>query len=70
MKLVKDGTADDPVGVETARAILDTSLTLAALPVWREPFVTVLGFALMAGSLTLSLRVVHNLILAHIPEAG
>ncbi len=62
--------AKDKIGIETAHALLDKSLILAPLPVWREPLVTVLGLGLMAGGIALSLNVVHKLIVAHVPEAG
>ena len=37
----------DPVGVETARGILDKSIQLASLPAWRDPAVTVLSMVLV-----------------------
>jgi polyferredoxin len=60
----------DPLGVETARGILDKTTQLAPLPSWREPAMTILSFALMGVAVVLSLQVVRKLIADRLPESG
>ncbi len=60
----------DPLGSETARGILDKTLTLAPLPSWRDPVITFLSLSLMAVGVGLSCVVVHRLIAARTREAG
>ncbi|MBW1902969.1 MAG: hypothetical protein JRJ20_15280, partial [Deltaproteobacteria bacterium] len=58
----------DPLGVETARRILDKTIQLAPLPSWRDPAITVLALALMGVAVSLSVFVTRKLIKAHLPE--
>ena len=60
----------DPVGVETARGILDGTVVLAQLPGWREPVMTVLSLVLITGGIALSAAIVRRLIVAYAPNAG
>ena len=65
-----DYIASDPVGVETARGILDKTVVLAPLPSWRDPVITILGLGLMAAAIALSSLVVRKLIAVHASELG
>ena len=60
----------DPLGVETARGILDKTTPLASLPSWRDPAMTVLSLALMGAAVALSFLVVRKLIAERLPESG
>ncbi len=60
----------DPLGLETARGILDKTTALAQLPSWREPTMTILGLALMGVAVVLSCLVVRKLIAQHVAESG
>ena len=60
----------DPAGRDTAHGILEKTMTLAPLPVWRDPAITILGLVLMGVSVALSFLVVRRLIAAHISESG
>ncbi len=60
----------DPVGVETARDILDKTVPLAPLPFWCDPAITALGLGLMGVAVTLSFLVIRKLIAVHTPESG
>ena len=62
--------AADPVGAETARGILDKTLSLSPLPTWRDPAITVPALALMGVAVALSLFVVRRLVAAHAHESG
>jgi polyferredoxin len=62
--------ANDPVGVETARGILDKTVVLAPLSSWRDPAITILGLGLMAAAIALSSLVVRKLIAVHTSELG
>ena len=62
--------AGDPLGVETARGIIDKTTQLAPLPFWREPAITVLSLALMGAGVALSFFVVRKLITERLPESG
>ena len=57
--------ASDPVGVETARGILERTVPLAPLPLWRDPAMTILGLGLMSAAVAISFLVVRRLIAAH-----
>ncbi|MCK9997364.1 MAG: 4Fe-4S binding protein [Candidatus Krumholzibacteria bacterium] len=59
----------DPLGVETARGILDKTLQLAPLPFWREPAMTILSLAVMGTGVVLSFLVVRKLITEYLPES-
>jgi len=65
-----DHVVSDPLGVETARGILDKTTQLAPLQFWREPALTVLSLALMGIAVALSFIVVRKLINEHLPEVG
>ena len=56
----------DPVGVESARGILDKSLQLASLPTWRDPAVTVMSLILVCCGIAVSTVVIRKLTLTHI----
>ncbi len=58
----------DPVGETTAHGILDKTTELSALPSWLDPALTALSLVLMAVGVTLSLVVVHKLIVEHVPS--
>jgi len=60
----------DPIGEATAHGILDRTTKLSALPVWRDPTLTVLSLGLMGVGIALSLSVLHKLIAEHIPHSG
>jgi len=62
--------ASDPVGVETARGILDQTVMLAPLPFWRDPAITILGLGLMAVAIALNALVLRKLIAIHTSESG
>lgn len=65
-----DYVSTDPLGFETARGILDKTVHLAPLPVWRDPVITIMGLALMVAAVALSLFVVRRLIAAHMSGSG
>ena len=58
----------DPVGVETARGILEKTVLLAPLPFWREPTITILSLGLMGTAIALSFLIVRKQIAAHASE--
>ena len=60
----------DPLGIETARGILDQTTQLTPVPLWINPVLTVLSLVLMGVGVALSLIVVHKLIAEHLPESG
>ena len=62
--------AGDPLGVETARGIIDKTTQLAPLPFWREPAITILSLALMGIGVALSFLVVRKLITERLPGSG
>ena len=65
-----DHVVSDPLGVETARGILDKTTQLTPLPFWLEPALTVLSLTLMGAGVALSLLVVRKLIVECLPESG
>ncbi len=65
-----DHVVSDPLGVETARGIIDKTLPLAPLPLWREPAMTILSLALMGVGVALSFLVVRKLIIEYLPGSG
>ena len=60
----------DPVGVESAKGILDKSLQLAPLPTWRGPVVTALSLVLICGGIAVSTVVIRKLTMAHMRDSG
>ena len=62
--------AGDPGGMETARGILEKTVTLAPLPSWRDPAITVLGLGVMCVAVALSFLVIRKLIATHASESG
>jgi len=52
----------DPLGVETARSILDKTVPMASLPFWRDPAITIRALGLMGVAITLSVLVIRKLI--------
>jgi len=56
----------DPVGGNTARGILDGTVSLASLPAWREPAMTILALGLMGVATLVSLLVARRLIAAQL----
>ena len=65
-----DHVVSDPLGIETARGILDKTTQLAPVPIWINPVLTVLALALMGVGVALSLLVVRKLIAEHLPTSG
>ncbi len=59
----------DPLGVETAKGILDETIVPTPLPGWHEPVITVLSLALISCGIALSAVVVRKLIVAYAPQA-
>lgn len=55
------GALEDPVGLETARGILDKSIALAPLPVWREPVMTAAAFVLITIGVIVSALLTRGL---------
>ena len=64
------GALTDPVGVVTARGILDKSLQLASLPAWRGPVVTVLSLILVFCGIAISTVVIRKLTKTHVCNSG
>lgn len=62
--------SSDPLGIETARSILNKTTSLAPLPVWRDPMITFVSLVLMGGAVALSLLVVRRLIAGRLPDSG
>jgi hypothetical protein len=60
----------DPVGVESARGILDKSLQLASLPAWRDPAVTAMSLVLVCCGIAVSTVVIRKLTLTHVHDSG
>jgi polyferredoxin len=60
----------DPLGLESARGLLQKTLTLAPLPPWRDPLITLVAIVVMAVGLALSVRVVRRSIAVQLPHAG
>ena len=60
----------DPVGVESARGILDESLQQASLPAWRDPVVTVLSLLLVCGGIAVSTVVIRKLTMTYVRDSG
>ncbi len=65
-----DHAVSDPLGVETARGILDGTTNLAPVPLWINPVLTILSLALMGIGVALSFVVVRKLIVEHLPGSG
>jgi len=63
-------TLSDPIGMETARAILEKTTLLAPLPAWRDPAVTVFALVLMSIALVLSTVIVRKLITQYVFDSG
>ena len=63
-------TASDPVGVTTAKAIIDKNIRLAPSPVWRDPLISIVSLSAMAVGLTLSVLVVRKLTTALLADRG
>ena len=60
----------DPVGVVTARGILDKSLQLASIPAWREPVVTMLSLVLVCCGIAVSTVAIRKLTMTHVRDSG
>ncbi len=63
-------SVSDPIGIETARGILDKTTPLAPLPVWCDPVVTVSSIVLMSVAVVLSMFVVRKLTMEHVSDSG
>lgn len=63
-------TLSDPIGADTARGIIDKTLQLAPLPIWRDSVITVFSLALMSVAVMLSLFILRKLIKKHISDSG
>jgi len=57
-------------GVDTARGIVNHTLTLSALPAWRDPLITILAFCFMGVGIALSVKVLRKLTAKHLPADG
>jgi hypothetical protein len=60
----------DPVGVESARGILDKSLQLASLPAWHDPAVTVLSLVFVCCGIAVSTVAIRKLTMTHVRDSG
>ncbi len=60
----------EPLGIETAHGILNKTVILKPLPLWRDSAITVLALGLMSGAIILSLLVARDLIAIHISKQG
>jgi hypothetical protein len=60
----------DPIGAETARAILDKTIVLTPLPAWRDPAITVFSLVIMGAGIVLSFRVVRKLTKKCVADSG
>ena len=54
-------TFNDIIGAETAQGLIDKSIVLSPLPVWREPVITILSLLLMTVGIVLSIWIVRKL---------
>ncbi len=60
----------DPIGVESARSILDKSLQLSSLPAWRDPAITVLSLILVCCGIAVSTVAIRKLTMTHVRDSG
>jgi 4Fe-4S binding domain len=60
----------DPLGIDTASGIIDKSIQLSALPVWRDPFITITSLGLMLVGVILSIVLTKKLIKKSVGQAG
>jgi len=60
----------DPLGIDTARGIIDKTTTLALLPAWRDPVNTVVALVVMGVAVVLSTLIVRKLIAKHLPGSS
>ena len=61
-----ENAVNDPVGVESARGILDKSLQLAPLPSWHDPAVTVLSLIFICCGIAVSTVAIRKLTMTHV----
>lgn len=61
-----DFAFSDPVGIATAQGIIDETISMSALPIWRDPAISVLSLILMGIGIVLSTVVVRKLIAEYI----
>ncbi len=55
----------DPVGINTAKEILNKSLQLLPLPSWRDPVVTVVSLVLVAIGIVVSVFIIRKFTVTH-----
>ncbi len=60
----------DPIGMESAKGILDKSFQLAPLPAWRDPAVTALSLILVCCGIALSTVVIRKLTMTYARDSG
>jgi hypothetical protein len=65
-----ENTFTDPVGVESARDILDKSLQLASLPTWCYPAVTVLSLMFVCCGIAVSTVAIRKLTMTYVRDSG
>ncbi len=58
----------DPLGVDSARGLIDKTLQPLPLPVWRDPVVTAISLVLMGVGVGLSILVTKRLIATLLPK--
>ncbi|GAX60738.1 polyferredoxin, partial [Candidatus Scalindua japonica] len=59
----------DPIGIESARGIINKSIQLAPLPVWRDPVITALSLVLICGGIAVSAVVIRKLTVTHVSQS-
>jgi hypothetical protein len=65
-----ENAVTDPIGVESARGILDKSLHLALLPTWRGPAVTALSLIFICCGIAVSTVVIRKLTMTYVRDSG
>jgi hypothetical protein len=65
-----ENAVTDPVGVESAKGILDKSLQLASLPSWRDPAVTALSLIFICCGIAVSTVAIRKLTMTQVCNSG
>ena len=65
-----ENAVTDPIGVESARGILDKSLQLASLPSCRDPAVTALSLIFICCGIAVSTVVIRKLTMTYVRDSG
>jgi hypothetical protein len=55
----------DPVGVNTAKGIINKSIQLSPLPTWRDPVITVASLILMTFGIAVSIFIIRKSTVTH-----